>query len=138
MPPIEVEVLFVNSPWFGTEPPKHRAQLDRGKTLLAADQPDFAVVIAQVAFETLVRQAVIDKLDARDLGRLRPQIKFWSYSLMEDRQRRLWNDLMDDNIGHGNPWGRYKSHVIRRNLVVHEDEPDSLAGKQKRARPRGA
>jgi hypothetical protein len=127
LPPSEVEVLFVNSPWVGTEPLRHRAQLDRAKTLLDAGQPDFAVVIAQVAFETLVRQAVIDELDARDLGRLRSQIKFWSYSLAEMRQRRLWNDLMDDEIGRSEAWERYMGHVTRRNLVVHEGEPVELA-----------
>ena len=120
LPPADVEVLFVNAPWVGTRPLRHRGQLDRAKALLEANQPDFAVVIAQVAFETLVRQAAIDELDARNLGRLRSQIKFWSSSLTETRQRRLWNDLMDGDIGKAEAWDRYTSHVTRRNLVVHE------------------
>lgn len=124
--PAEVEVLFVNSPWRGAEPLRHRAQLDRAKAL-HANQPDFAVVIAQVAFETLVRQAIIDELDARELGRLRSQIKFWSYSLAEMRQRRLWNDLMDDDIGQSEAWDKYTSHVTRRNVVVHEGGPVEAA-----------
>lgn len=127
LPPAEAHILFVNSPWVGTE--RHRAHLDRAETLLAAGQPDFAVVIAQVAFETLVRQAVIDELDSRpDLGRLRSQIKFSSHSLTDDRQRRLWDALMDDNIGSCEPWSRYRSHVTRRNLVVHEGQFVAPAG----------
>jgi hypothetical protein len=87
--PAEIEVLYINPPWVGTEPLRYRAQLARARHLLDAGQPDFAVVIAQVAFETLVWQAVVDELDARDLGRLRSQIKFWSHSLTDDRHRRL-------------------------------------------------
>jgi hypothetical protein len=123
LPSAEAEVLFVNPPWVGTGPLRHREQLERAKVLLHADQPDFAVVIAQVAFETLVRQAVIEELDARNLGRLRSQIKFWSYSLNEQRQRRLWNDLMDDDIGQSEAWDKCTSQVARRNLVVHEGRP---------------
>jgi len=109
VPSADVEVRYVNSPWVGKEL-AHRRQLGRARFLLHADQPDFAVVMAQVAFETLIRQAVLDELAARaqDLGRLRSQVKFSSYSLAEDRQRRLWNALMDDDIGQAEALGQIR------------------------------
>lgn len=82
-----------------------------------------------------VRDAVIDELNARELGRLQAQIKFSSYSLAEMPHRRLWNDLMDDDIGQSGAWGKYTDHVARRNVVVHEggsveaaDASDSTEG----------
>ena len=123
LPPAAPEVLFVNPPWVGTRPQRHREHLARAEALLEADQPDFAVVIAQVAFEALVRQAVTDELNARGLDWLGSHIKFRSYSLAEDRQRRLWKDLLGDDIGRSGPWGKYKRHITRRNLVVHEGSP---------------
>src|SRR5262249_15596215 len=97
------------------------------KDLLHAGQLDLAVVMAQVAFETLVRDAVSDELDALSdqlddlgLGWLRPRIKSRSYSLIDDRVRRFWDDLMGDEIGNAEAWGNYKAHVLRRNGVVHE------------------
>lgn len=62
------------------------------------------------------------RLAARDLGWLRPHLVFRSYSLAEPRLRQLWDDLMGDAIGICDPWSRYKEHLRRRNVLVHEGE----------------
>lgn len=121
--PAEPNVLFVSPPWVGTALLAHRRQLDRSKALLDAGQPDLAVVIAHVAFEMLIRDAINEELEARKLDWLGAHIKFRSYSLADKQQRRYWKDLMGDAIVESEPWNDYANHVTRRNLIVHEGRP---------------
>jgi hypothetical protein len=43
------------------------------------------------------------------------------------RQRRLWNDVINHDIGQSEAWDKYTSHVTRRNVVVHEGGPFEAA-----------
>lgn len=113
------EILYVAPPWHGDALP-HRRILDDARA--AVDHPNsaLALVLAQAAFERLVRETIDEAFAVRDLAWLRGHLAFRSYSLADSRLRQFWDDLMGDAVGRCDGWARYQEHLRRRNLLVHE------------------
>jgi hypothetical protein len=117
------DYVNVLAPWSGWEPgARHRGLLNRAQDLLTLGDRDLAVVVAQTACEVLVAQVIGERLDAREVGSLRLHItsQIRTYSLNDDKTRKLWNELTNDEIGRLPMWQKYRSHVARRHAVVHQ------------------
>lgn len=113
----------LHPPWPGRQPQHHhRVLLERARRLQERREWDLATVVAQTAFEVRVAQVVYERLEARSLGGLRAHITshIRSYSLLDDRTQKLWDELTEDAIKQADSWAQYRDHVGRRNAVVHQ------------------
>jgi hypothetical protein len=134
LPPHPDPRFRLNPPWPGRLPQRrHRVLLEQAQTSLERGDYVSAVVIAQAAFEVLVDQAMLDQwraLDIEGLGVLvRRHIK--TCSLSDKHTRRLWDELMGDDIGNTKHWLKYmEDHIQRRNAIVHTGE--SVGGEDAR------
>jgi hypothetical protein len=125
--PGEPGYASVYPPWQPERQPHHEL-LQRAQALREADEASLAVVLAQAAFEALIRQTVEDRLLARGIGGLRAHLHNYRAALQENQSRKLWFELTRDDIGRHRGWGSYLEHVRRRNGLVHEGVEIDQAG----------
>jgi uncharacterized protein (UPF0332 family) len=108
----------------------HDVFLTAAETLLEAEYYSAAVVSAQTACEVITEEAIdfwiLDLRMAGDRGKRLNSVlntlmeAFQTYNLTNDRLRRLYIELSDDEIQEEPFWQRYKEHVDRRHRVVHQ------------------
>ena len=127
LPPGEPGYAIVYPPW-QPERQRHRELFERAQALCEAGETSLAVVIAQAAFEALIRQTVEERLLAREIGGLRDHLHNYKAALQESQSRKLWLELTHDEIGRHRGWNSYLEHVKRRNDLVHEGVEVDQAG----------
>ncbi len=100
--------------------------LDAAERLYNTGEYGVAVVVAQTACEVIVERAMTQAFAAKKVPELEdPMLRYLSsYSLDGDRNRKFYNALTGDDMGH-NPggtigfWQGYRKLVEHRNLTVH-------------------
>jgi hypothetical protein len=121
--PTDPPYFTLHPPWPGRQPQHHHlVLLELARLLQEHREWDLAIVVAQTAFEVRAAQVVYERLEARDIGGLRAHITshIRTYSLVDDRTQKLWQELTEDAIKQAGCWAQYRDHVGRRNAVVHQ------------------
>lgn len=100
------------------------------RQLSDAQQDEFsfagAVIIAGTAAETAVSVAITSIIEDKELGAVAQAANdsIRSYNLQDPKDRAIWKAITGDTIGRQSFWPRYRTHVKRRNLVVHTGRID--------------
>lgn len=102
--------------------PPYRRLLDKAEALRVAGEHEYATVAAQTACEIAIRDAL-----RRQLARQSPVLLFSvegliarGWAMTDRRVADLWVSLTGDDPRRAAFWQSYKTHVTRRNSVVHE------------------
>jgi hypothetical protein len=88
------------------------------------DHPNsaLALVLAQAAFERLVRETIDEAFAVRDLAWLRGHLASARTPSQTHGSGSSGDDLMGEAVGRCDGWARYQEHLRRRNLLVHEGQ----------------
>lgn len=105
-----------------------RERLGHAGDLLAGDEPELSVVVAQTACEvlikdvllTLARPHVSDELWPWVVGRVR------RFTLIDDPTQELWQSVVGSKIQQQPFWSEYSKHVNRRHRIVHAGETTTV------------
>lgn len=120
--PEDLELTISGFEVFMSMATRDRQLLERARELLAREEFDLSVVLAQTASEVLIADTlrgllsshVSDELQVWLLARIR------QFSLNDDSTRDLWDRVTGTHISGEDFWEDYKRHVKRRHLIVHE------------------
>jgi hypothetical protein len=100
----------------------HRMLLEISKELLRQKYYGAALVIAQTACEVFVEVAIATILKSKGLESLDQSLKDFvqNYNLANQRNRKLYVALSEDNIQRESFWNKYVTMVKLRHDVVHK------------------
>jgi hypothetical protein len=103
-------------------PPAYRRLLDKAEALHIADEHEYATVAAQTACEIAIRDALRRQLARQSSTLLRSVEGFIGrgWAMTDTRVADLWVSLTGDDPRQATFWSAYRTHVRRRNFVVHE------------------
>lgn len=96
--------------------------LARAKRALDEDEPEIAVVMAATAAEVFVEQLLEQLLQARGMARHTAHevvLALQDRSLGSGATRDLLQHLAGLDVTRLPHWGRYRTHLTRRNNIVH-------------------
>ena len=113
-------------------PSYHNALIDTAKRLLAEKQPEIATVTAHMACEIRTEQLFAKAFAKTTFAQLEESVRSLlpSYSLANDRFRRLYTALTKDDIETQPFWRDFKASAKRRNDAVHKGVRIKLADAQ--------
>jgi hypothetical protein len=113
-------------------PSYHNALIDTAKRLLAEKQPEIATVTAHMACEIRTEQLFAKAFAKSTFAHLEESVRSFllSYSLANDRIRRLYTALTTDDIESQPFWSDFKASAKRRNDAVYQGVRINLADAQ--------
>lgn len=99
----------------------HQTLMIRARGLLASDQPAYAVVAAQTAFEVYIGGLLGDLTRGKMSPELAEAIQPRLRSLRDKASSQLFAAVVGRKVTEAGPlWQAYETHVQRRNGVVHD------------------
>jgi len=95
--------------------------LDEARELMERRKKGIAVVVAHMACEVAVDQALAVGFTRRSLNDLAPSVRSLvrGNSLADDRIRKFYAVVTGDDIARASFWNRYTASIPVRNKVVH-------------------
>ena len=103
------------------QPPYHKALLKTANRLLEDHQPAVALIVAHMACEIYAEQVMAQAFKKRGAADLEDAVTdlLSSNNLANDRVRRLYTALTDDQIQDTPFWKDFKESATLRNQAIH-------------------